>query len=553
LKKDISQEKLMEREFFMGGRTQNLDLRFRDMSYIDSIMTYLTVSMFACEPDTFAEKVSEAKRLGAEAVEIRCDGLAEPTADAVLKLIQSVKKCKLPVIVTCRDVSEGGVHPVDFSVRLSILKQAVEAKADYIDVEFSQFKHPDMHSVLKAALDASETKLILSCHNFEGPFEDINLLYESILTLSPDAIPKLVYKARHINDCFAAFDLLQEADRPPIAFCMGEDGLVSRILAKKFGSVLTFASLDDDTQTAPGQVSVTKMKQVYHWDVIDKDTEIFGVIGNPVAHSLSPALFNRSFEAKSINAVFLPFLVRGGKVEFDEFLDAVCKRYKLGFGGFSVTMPHKSHALDYAVAHGDYVDTLAQAIGSVNTLKIGFNGLISAYNTDYAGAMDALASVFDNDRHNLHGKKVAVLGAGGVSRAVVAGLVDVGARVRIYNRTLSKAQSLAKEFRCKFAGVDELTEHTADVVINCTSLGMHPKPDMCPVPEGYLADTMTVFDTVYSPLETKLLKMAAAAGAKTVNGAEMFIRQAMAQYRIYIGEEPDEDLMRQVVYGKLGS
>jgi 3-dehydroquinate dehydratase/shikimate dehydrogenase len=514
-------------------------------------MTYLTVSIFACEPDVFAEKVSTAKRLGAEAVEIRCDGLAEPTADAVLKMIQSVQKCKLPVIVTCRDVSEGGIHPIDFSVRLSILKQAVEAKADFIDVEFAQFKHPDVHSVLKAALEASETRLVLSCHNFDGPFDNINILYESILTLYPDAIPKIVYKARHINDCFAAFDLLQEADRSVITFCMGEDGFISRVLAKKFGSVLTFASLDDDAKTAPGQVSVARMKQVYRWDGIDKDTEIFGVIGNPVAHSLSPALFNRSFETKNINAVFLHFLVKGGKVEFDAFLDAACKRYKLGFGGFSVTMPHKAHALDYAVAHGDYVDALAQTIGSVNTLKIGFNGLLSAYNTDFAGAMDALASVFGGDRHSLHDKKVAVLGAGGVSRAVVAGLVDVGARVRIYNRTLSKAEALAKEFRCKFARIDELTEHTADVVVNCTSLGMHPNVETCPVPEGYLAEGMTVFDTVYNPLETKLLKMAKQAGAATVNGAEMFIRQAMAQYKIYIGDDPNEDLMRKAVYESL--
>ena len=514
-------------------------------------MTYLTVSIFACEPDAFAEKVSTAKRLGAEAVEIRCDGLAEPTGDAVLKLIQSVQKCKLPVIVTCRDLSEGGVHPIDFSVRLSILKRAVEAKADFIDVEFAQFKHPDVHSVLKAALEGSGTKLILSCHNFDGPFDDINILYEAVLSLYPDAIPKLVYKARHINDCFEAFDLLTEADRPVIAFCMGEDGLISRILAKKFGSMLTFASLDDDAKTAPGQVSIQTMKQVYHWDGIGKDTEIFGVIGSPVAHSLSPALFNQSFETKKINAVYLHFLIRGGKPEFNEFLDAVSKRYKLGFGGFSVTIPHKANALDYAVAHGDYVDALAQAIGSVNTLKIGFNGLISAYNTDYAGAMDALASVFDGDRHSLHEKKVAVIGAGGVSRAVVAGLVDVGARVRIYNRTLSKAESLAKEFRCKFAAIDELTEHTADVVVNCTSLGMHPKVETCPVPEGYLTESMTVFDTVYNPLETKLLKMAKEAGATPVNGAEMFIRQAMAQYKIYIGDEPDEDLMRQVVYEHL--
>jgi shikimate dehydrogenase len=269
------------------------------------------------------------------------------------------------------------------------------------------------------------------------------------------------------------------------------------------------------------------MKDLYRWDEQNAETEVFGLIGNPVAHSLGPAMFNHCFDNGKINAVYLPFLVEGDAEAFNMFLEQVSARPELGFGGFSVTLPHKTHALDYANQHGDHVDNLAEAIGAVNTLKIGFNGLLSAH-------------ALGGDRHALHGKKVAVIGAGGVSRAVVAGLVDVGARVRIYNRTLGKAESLAKEFRCKYAGIEDLTDHTADIVVNCTSLGS-------PVPEGVLSEGMTVFDTVYNPLETKLLRDAAAAGAATVNGAEMFIRQAMAQYKIFIGDEPDEDLMRKVV------
>ncbi|MEN8126358.1 MAG: shikimate dehydrogenase [Planctomycetota bacterium] len=516
-------------------------------------MTYLAVSIFAKDEEDFARQLGRAKAQGAETVEIRADALSQPDADVVRRLIAAVKKAKLPVIVTCRDVKEGGFAEVESSLRLSILRASVLAEADFVDVEYANFKHPDTHSVLKAALEQSATRLIMSYHNFDRPFDDLNIVYESILGLYPDAIPKIVYKARHINDCFAAFDLLQEADKPVIAFCMGPAGQISRILAKKFGAFLTFASLDQDSETAPGQIPAAQMKQLYRWDHLNAETEVFGVIGDPVAHSLSPSLFNACFDECTINAVFLHFLVAGGTEEFDAFLDAVSKRYKLGFGGFSVTMPHKTNALDYANRHGDYVDNLAEAIGSVNTLKIGFNGIISAYNTDYAGAMDALANELGGDRHSLHGKKVAVIGAGGVSRAVVAGLVDVGARVRIYNRTLSKAESLAKEFQCKFAGLDELANRKVDVVVNCTSLGMHPDVESCPVPEGVLKDTITVFDTVYNPLETKLLKEAKAAGAKTVNGAEMFVRQAMAQYKIYIGDEPDEERMRDVVCKNLGS
>lgn len=514
-------------------------------------MTYLAVSIIAKDQEDFLEQLKRAKAQGAEAIEIRADALLQPSEELILKLVSAVKKTKLPVIVTCRDQKEGGVKDINLSLRLSILREAVLAGAEMIDLEFENFKHSDVHSVLKAVLEQSETKLILSCHNFDRPFDDIKLLYDMILAVFPDAIPKIVYKACHINDCFAAFDLLNEAERPAIVFCMSPAGQISRILAKKLGAFLTFASVDDASQTAPGQISVATMKDLYRWDHLNTDTEIFGVVGNPVAHSLSPKLFNTCFGKRSVNAVFLPFLVEGGQDDFNAFLDHVSKRHKLGFGGFSITLPHKTNALDYGNRHGDYVDNLAEAIGSVNTLKIGFNGIISAYNTDYSGAMDALVETTGNDRHSLHNINVAVIGAGGVARAVVAGLADVGARVRIYNRTISKAESLAKEFGCKFASIDELGQTEAAIVINCTSLGMHPNIDTSPVSEGYLKPDMTVFDTVYNPLKTKLLRQAETVGATVVNGAEMFIRQAMSQYKIYIGSDPDEELMRKVVYKKL--
>ena len=514
-------------------------------------MTYLAVSIFAEDQGAFLQQLVCARSKGAEAVEIRADALMQPDVDSVLKMARAVRKAKLPVIVTCRDKKEGGFAEIDFSLRLSILRESILAGVDFVDVEYENFKHPDTCSVLKAALEQSETRLILSCHNFDRPFDDPGYLYESILAVYPDAIPKIVYKAKHICDCFAVFDLLQNTDRPLIAFCMGPAGQISRILAKKFGAFLTFASLDDGSATAPGQVPVEQMKKLYRWDHQNADTEIFGLIGSPVGHSLSPALFNACFDVEQINAIYLPFLVEGHTEEFNAFLDHITKRGKFGFGGFSVTLPHKTHALDYANLHGDDVDNLAEAIGAVNTLKIGFNGLLSAFNTDYSGAMDALTAAMGVDRHDLHRTKVAVVGAGGVARAVVAGLADVGARVTIYNRTVSKAQSLAREFACKSASIDTLPQTIATILINCTGLGMHPNVETSPVPDGVIHKDMIVFDTVYNPIETKLLQDAKAAGATVVNGAEMFIRQAIAQYKIYIGSDPDEDLMRKVVYESL--
>lgn len=515
-------------------------------------MSYLAVSILAKDVNQFQSQLQAAQKQGAEAIEIRADALSEPGAEVTAQLVAAVKKTHLPVIVTCRDIAEGGVAEIDFSLRLSILREAISAGANFVDIEYENFKHPDVQSVLCAMLQQyPATQLILSRHNFKGPFEDLNVIYESILAVYPEAIPKIVYKARHINDCFAAFDLLKEADCPTIAFAMGPAGQISRVLAKKFGAFLTFACLDDDSATAPGQMTTTQMKQTYRWDALNAETEIFGVIGNPVAHSLGPALFNACFDNNRVNAVYLPFLLEGDKPEFDAFLKNVSDRPKMGFGGFSVTLPHKTHALDYANQHGEFVDNLAEAIGAVNTLKVGFNSILSAYNTDYAGAMDALTAAMGAGKHDLHKVKVAVIGAGGVARAVVAGLADVGARVTIYNRTAQKAKSLAKEFSARAASIDELPQMDASVVVNCTSLGMHPNVETSPLPEGILKEGMTVFDTVYNPIQTRLLKQAEEAGAKTVSGAEMFIRQAMAQYRIYIGDEPDEDQMRKIVHWHL--
>ncbi len=518
-------------------------------------MSYLAVSILAKDEASFALQVQSAKEQGAEMIEIRTDSLDDPCPEIIEKLIGHVKKTHLEVIVTCREKGEGGVADLEMSLRLSLLRAAIVAGADFIDVEFQSFKHPDIQSVICAMLEQyPSTQLILSSHNFNRPFEDLDLECETILSVYPEAIPKLVYKARHMNDCFAAFDLLSQADCPVISFAMGHAGQISRILAKKFGSFLTFACLDEDTATAPGQLSVAQMKQLYRWDHLAASTEIFGLIGNPVAHSASPALYNACFDSNKIDAVYLPFLVEGEERQFNEFLKNVLGRSKMGFGGFSVTIPHKTHALDYANQRGDYVDNLAESIGAVNTLKVGFNGLLSAYNTDYSGALDALVSVMGIDRHDLHLTKVAVIGAGGAARAVVAGLTDIGARVTIYNRTLKKAQSLAKEFRCQAAGIDGAASMDAAVVINCTSLGMHPDVEISPLPDdGVITADMTVFDTVYNPLQTKLLKDAKAAGATVVDGAEMFIRQAMAQYKIFVGQDADEDQMRQIVYQQLGA
>jgi 3-dehydroquinate dehydratase/shikimate dehydrogenase len=518
--------------------------------------TYMTVPISAEDLDRAKRQVREAIAAGAQMLELRMDYLDPLDAKSAAALIAEVREAgqgRVPAIVTCRDAKEGGARPHPDELRLRVLRAAVEAGADFIDVEYANFIRPEFGQGIRAALAAHpRTRLILSTHDFSGRFPDLRGLYREIAQACPNAIPKLVYTARHINDCFEAFDLLHETRGDRIVLCMGEAGLISRVLAKKLGAFVTFASLDKQAATAPGQLTVDAFKRLYRYDAIDAGTELFGVIADPVGHSLSPAIHNACFADKGMNRLYLPLLVQGGQAEFDAFLDNILARPWLDFRGFSVTIPHKHSALEYVRRKGGFIEPLAEKIGATNTLLIERRATsdeprLQAYNTDYAGALDAITQGMGIERRDLRGVPVAVVGAGGVSRAIVAGLTDAGAKVTIYNRTLERAQELAADFGCKAAGLGDLSQLDARLLVNCTSIGMHPKVDATPVPADLIEPNMAVFDTVYNPAETLLLKQAKAKGAKTIDGVAMFVNQAAAQFRLFTGQSANTNLMREVV------
>jgi 3-dehydroquinate dehydratase/shikimate dehydrogenase len=386
----------------------------------------------------------------------------------------------------------------------------------------------------------------LSVHNFETKFPNIIKLHRHIQTLYPAAIPKLVYTANHISDCFEAFDLLHRTGGERIVFCMGEAGLISRIIAKKLNSFVTFASINDESATAPGQMTVEQFKTIYRWDSINADTKLYGVIGSPVAHSVGPAAHNACFADAGENKLYLPLLVEGGKEEFDCFLRHVLTRSWLGFRGLSITIPHKENALNFVKENQGFVEPLAEKIGAVNTIIVGPDGKLLACNTDYTAALDAIASTLGS-KANLKNLPVAVIGAGGVAKAIVAGLSDAGAKITIYNRTVERGEKLAAEFNCDFAPLDDLPNIKAKLLINCTSIGMYPDTDQSPVPKEYVKKGMAVFDTVYNPTETLLLKEAKQAGAKTIEGLSMFINQAAAQFKLFTGKNADPKIMRKTI------
>ena len=374
--------------------------------------------------------------------------------------------------------------------------------------------------------------------------------------------PKVAYLATRITDCLDALDILHAFGhhKPTIALAMGEAGVITRLLAKKLGAFCTFAALGEGQGTAPGQPTLEQFKKLYRWDRVNPETEVYGVIGYPIAHSMSPAIHNAAFDATNYDGLYLPMLVEPDAAQFDAFLDGIIARNQwLNVRGLSVTLPHKENALRYVRSHGGEIEPLAERIGAVNTIRFEPDGSLSSRNTDYAAALDAVCGGLGCDRAGLAGRSVAVLGAGGVARAIVAGLVDVGARVVIFNRTVERAAKLAGEFGCEFktlngkpdAEVQGIAD--AEVVVNATSVGMHPNVEQSPLPPGAIRPDQLVFDTVYNPVRTALLRQAEQAGARTVDGVAMFVRQAVAQFEWWTGRPAPTDVMRKIVMDRLTS
>jgi 3-dehydroquinate dehydratase/shikimate dehydrogenase len=281
------------------------------------------------------------------------------------------------------------------------------------------------------------------------------------------------------------------------------------------------------------------MKEIYRYEKINAETEVYGVIADPVAHSLSPHIHNAAFDALGLNKIYVPFRVRP-----EDLTQFIHDCHELGIKGLSVTIPHKEEILKYAQRQ----EERTRDIGAANTLTWKDNERI-AYNTDYRAAMDCVDSVFTGDEESgrLEGKQVLVLGAGGVARAIVLGLARRGAQITIASRTPQRADELA--IYCKGKSIGWTMRHSvqADLLVNCTPIGMHPNLDDTPLESKHLRPEMVVFDTVYNPEQTLLLKDAREAGCRVITGVDMFVNQAALQFRHFTGHDAPLELMRQVV------
>jgi 3-dehydroquinate dehydratase/shikimate dehydrogenase len=510
-------------------------------------MTLIATPIFVSALEEVEPALDLARRAvarGASVIEWRVDGLpgtAGPSAGRVLDELAS--RSPAPCIVTCRTVEEGGQGGADDLLRVVELLAASQASPRYLDVELAAFGRSAALRVACAKVvarqTANDTGLILSVHDMAGRPADLLQRVEAMTAEPACRVIKVAWTARSVRDNLETFDLLSERRRPTIALCMGDAGLMSRVLAGKFGGLITFAANAGGAESAPGQPTIETLRETYRFDAIGAATKVYGVVGWPVAHSRGPAIHNAGFAAAGHDGVYLPLPVPPGYEHFKASVGSLLDHPRLSFAGASVTVPHKENLLRFVRERGGAVCPVAQRVGAANTLLARDDGTVACLNTDGPAALDALAAGMGGDPAALARARVLVLGAGGAARAVVGALAGAGSDVVVFNRSSDRARALAADLGARAADEDVAGAGPFDVVVNCTTVGMQggPDPEGLPLPPGVTLDgSITVFDTVYAPPRTPLIREAEARGARIVTGADMFLRQAALQFERWTGK-----------------
>ena len=471
------------------------------------------------------EQIESALEI-ADILELRLDLIESSNLNILLS------SSTLPVIVTNRSKHDGGQFKGSDEIRVQSLRDALKAGADYVDIEVSTPRE-----YLQPFLEESDpAKIILSYHDFSHTPEDFNPLYETMCEM-PGEIVKIVTYARDLSDNLKMFELLKRAKSEKqklIGLCMGDLGEISRILSPLFGGYLTFGSLETGQESAPGQIPAKTLKDIYRVNAERSDFKIYGVIGNPVSKSLGYLVHNRAFQEKGSPDIYISFLVDNVEKFFNSFKDF--------FNGLSVTMPAKEQIMPLL----GRVDETAKKIGAVNTVvKEGTDWV--GYNTDCSGAISALEACT-----SLQDKNVLILGSGGTAKAIGYGVKEKGGKLTVtYNKNKARGESLAKELDCELVHARDAGTRAIDVLINCSPVGMSPNVTESPFLARDFKEGMVVFDSVYNPLETRLLREAKAAGCTVIPGYELFINQAARQFELWTGQPAPIDTMREVLLRKL--
>ena len=448
-------------------------------------------------------------------MEFRLDYLAQPAA-ALSKLKHFLDlHPEATVIATCRRSVNGGKFKGSAAAQLDILTKAAATGFQLVDIELQSAE------ILKSG-ELAELKdrvgVILSFHDFKAT----KRLEETFAAMKqyPADFYKVVSTATTLYDNVQMMKFVQghSAQHEMVGLCMGEQGIISRVLGVRAGSVFTFAAATRGEETAPGQVTASELRDTYRIEMVDAATQVYGVAGDPVSHSMSPIMMNAAFRRETVNAVFLALHAKTMK-------DLMACAPDIPIRGLSITMPYKQNIVE-SLSNSD---ALTKQVGACNTVVRSQDAKLYGFNTDVAGVVVPL-----EQRITLQGAKILVVGAGGVARAAVFGLKNKGAEVFIVNRTPEKGQALAKQTKAKYVKRAELAKMSFDVIINATPLGMGSNRQS-PLEDKEL-NTKILFDLVYVPAETKLMKMARAKNIQVIPGLEMFVQQGARQFEIWSGK-----------------
>lgn len=473
---------------------------------------------------------------GESFLELRIDLLEDPTAgpgivDRVMRDHPSTT-----VLATCRRTPNGGQFAGTLQRQVAILLEAVGAGASIVDVEIEAFaEKPDVLDPFRGICTT-----LVSFHDF-AQTPELDRVIRRLAATGADIL-KVATRVRHPSDNLRLLALCQGRNNVVVTG-MGETGSIARLASVACGGLFTYAAPDaypsgagqgrpelSAAPTAPGQVSAETARDLYRVQATSPGTRFFAVIAKPVGHSLSPLVHNRSFTARGYDGLYVPLLVQP-----DDIPDFFRTARDLPIHGASVTIPHKQSV----IPHLDCVDEAALEIGAVNTIYWD-QGRLRGTNTDAQGIVKPLSQ-----RVRLRGARVLVVGNGGAARAAIVALKGEGARVAVTGRNPERVRRLASQLGADAVAFERLCGEYFDVLVQATSVGMLPHAEGNLFPGRIPSDV--VFDLVYNPLETALLKHASAEKKLTISGVEMFVEQAAAQFRIWTGMDAPRNVMRSVV------
>ncbi len=503
----------------------------------------LRVCVPICEATIAAarETIARAEKV-ADIIELRLDCLSPRELNKASELKSLLSGLSVPVIVTLRPREQGGSRELDLARRKHDWFLGTDSPQILRDIELDLALEDPV-----AFGSAQRERLICSHHDFSGVLLNAEQIYEKLAS-TPAGILKLAVQAHDVTDCIPIFQLLDQARREQrelIGIAMGEAGLATRILGPSRGAFLTYAALDARSANAPGQPTVDDLRNQYRIQKINLETQVMGLVGMPVGHSVSPAMHNAAFNSTGINAVYLPFPVRDLTSFMRRLVHPRTREMDWSIRGLSVTSPHKSAVMSSL----DWVEPLAAELGAVNTIVVEGDEL-HGYNTDGIAFMQVTEQAFGD----LRNARCAVIGSGGAARAILWSLKKVAASSTVFARDQAQSKALAAECGAGYESLNSASFATFDLVINATPLGTAGDfQEQTPATAAQLRGARLACDLVYNPLETRFLREARAGGCQTLGGLPMLVKQALEQFRLWTGIEAAEHVMTHAATAALTS